>query len=195
VVAERRKTMKVLVAYASRHGATRGIAERVAQTLERGGLEVTLKPVEDADEVEEHDAFVIGSAAYMGRWLSEATRFVQRHRTLLSSRPVWLFSSGPVGTETVDANGRDVVEASMPREFAEFAGALHSRDERVFFGAYDPDAEPIGIAERLGALFTRIPAIREALPAGDFRDLPAIEAWADGIARELQPVAGTVVRG
>ncbi len=41
------------------------------------------------------------------------------------------------------------------------------------------------IAERLVA---RIPAIREALPAGDFRDWPVIEAWARKIARELKPV-------
>lgn len=179
--------MRILVAYASRHGATRGIAERVAQKLGRHGLEVTLQPVEKAGAVDEYDAFVIGSAAYMGGWLKEATRFVERHRSLLASRPVWLFSSGPVGTETVDANGRDVFEASVPREFAEFSGLIHPRDERIFFGAYNPDAEPVGVMERLGAPFLRMSAVREALPAGDFRDWPAIEAWADEIATQLQP--------
>lgn len=187
--------MKILVAYASRHGATQGIAERIAQTLERTGLEVTLKPAEDASAEGDYDAFVIGGAAYMGQWLKEATSFVRRHRVLLASRPVWLFSSGPVGTETIDAKGRDVLEAAEPREFAEFAGAIHPRDQRIFFGAHDPDAEPIGFMERLGARFTRMPAVREALPAGDFRDWPAIEAWADGIARELHPVgAATAAR-
>jgi menaquinone-dependent protoporphyrinogen oxidase len=88
-----------------------------------------------------------------------------------------------------------VLEASEPTEFAEFAAAIHPRGERVFFGAYDPDAEPIGLMERLGARFTRMPAVREALPAGDFRDWPEIEAWADGIARELQQGAlATAVR-
>jgi hypothetical protein len=33
-----------------------------------------------------------------------------------------------------------------------------------------------------------MPAIREAMPYGDFRDWPEIEAWAVGIARELSPV-------
>jgi len=181
--------MKVLVAYASRHGATQGIAERIAQTLERSGLKVTLKPVKAAGAVDEYDAFVIGSAAYMGGWLREATQFVQRNRSLLTSRPAWLFSSGPIGTEMVDAKGSDVLETSKPREFAEFAGSLHPRDLQVFFGAYDPDVEPIGLMERLGAWFTRVPAIQAALPAGDFRDWPAIEGWAKGIARELEQVA------
>jgi menaquinone-dependent protoporphyrinogen oxidase len=177
--------MNVLVAYASRHGATRGIAERIARTLEQHGLEVTLQPAERVADVTKYDGFVIGSAAYASHWLNEATGFVRRHRLLLASHPVWLFSSGPIGTDRVDAKGRDVITAAEPREFAEFAGSIHPREERVFFGAYDPDAEPIGLMERVGGWFTRIPAIRQALPAGDFRDWPQIEAWADGIAREL----------
>lgn len=178
--------MRILVAYASRHGATRGIAERIARTLERPGLDVTLQTTDTVDRAADYDAFVIGSAAYMSHWLKEATNFVRRNRAILADRPVWLFSSGPIGTEMVDAKGRDVVEASKPDEFAELGEAIHPRDERVFFGAYDPDAEPIGFMERLGARFTRMPAIRKAIPAGDFRDWPAIEAWAEGIARELQ---------
>ena len=182
--------MRILVAYATRHGATQGVAERIAHTLGRRGLEVTLQPVDEAGAVDEYDAFVIGSAAYMSHWMKEATAFVRRNHVLLARHPVWLFSSGPIGTERVDAKGRDVLEVSEPREFVEFAGLLRPRDARVFFGAYDPDAEPIGVAERFGSLFTRMPAVRQALPAGDFRDWPAIEAWANDIARELQALAG-----
>ena len=57
--------MKVLVVYATRHGATQGIAERIAATLETEGLDVTLRPVAGVDSVEGYDAYVIGSAAYM----------------------------------------------------------------------------------------------------------------------------------
>jgi menaquinone-dependent protoporphyrinogen oxidase len=177
--------MLVLVAYASRHGATRGIAERLAWRLEQCGLEVTVRPVETADALAEYDAFVIGSAAYATHWIRDATKFVRRNLSVLANRPVWLFSSGPLGTETVDAKGRDVLRASEPHEFVEFADAIKPVDERIFYGAYDPDAEPIGLIERIGAHFTRLPAIRAALPAGDFRDWPQIEAWADGIARDL----------
>lgn len=184
--------MKILVAYASRHGATRGIAERVAQALDRRGHEVTLQAAEQASDVANYDGVVIGSAAYNGHWLKEATGFARRHRELLASRPVWLFSSGPVGTATVDEKGRDVIEAAEPAEFAEFAESIHPRDARVFFGAYDPDAAPVGLIERLGAPFLRMPAVREALPAGDFRDWSQIEAWAAGIALELEAARGPV---
>jgi menaquinone-dependent protoporphyrinogen oxidase len=179
--------MKILVAYASRHGATKGIAERIAETIERTGLEVTLRSVDSAGPIEEFGAFVIGSAAYLGGWLGEATTFVRRHRDELARRPVWLFSSGPTSYETVDAQGRDLLKASEPKEFAEFARSIRPRAEQVFYGAYDPDAAPVGLAERVGNWFMRrVPAAKQGLPAGDFRDWTAIEAWAQAIGRELQ---------
>jgi menaquinone-dependent protoporphyrinogen oxidase len=180
--------MKVLVTYASRHGATKGIAERIAQTVAPHGHDVTLRPADQVSAVAGYDAFIIGSAAYAGHWLKEATGFVRQHREVLTARPVWLFSSGPIGTDLVDAKGRDVLEASRPAEFAEFAMSIHPRDARVFFGAFDPDAKPIGLMERLGAPFMRMPGVREAMPAGDFRDWPQVEAWAEGIAQELADV-------
>jgi menaquinone-dependent protoporphyrinogen oxidase len=178
--------MRILVTYASRHGATKGIAERIAETLERNGFDVTLRSVDSAGPIEEFGAFVIGSAAYLGGWLGEATTFVRGHRDALACRPVWLFSSGPTSDQAVDAKGRDLLKASEPKEFAEFARTIRPRGEQVFFGAYDPDAAPAGLAERVMSRFMRLaPAARQALPAGDFRDWPAIEAWAQGIGREL----------
>jgi menaquinone-dependent protoporphyrinogen oxidase len=182
--------MKILVAYASRHGATRGIAECIAATLEQTGLDVTLQPVADAGAIDGYDAYVIGSAAYMGGWLGDATTFVRRHRDVLAGRPVWLFSSGPTSTATAAAKGRDPLQAAAPKEFAEFARSIGPREVQVFYGAYDPNAPPAGLAESLMSRFMRLaPAARQALPAGDFRDWPAIEAWAESIARELQSVA------
>lgn len=181
--------MKVLVAYATKHGSTRGIAERIGATLEAEGLEVTTMSVESAGDLAGYDAFVVGSAAYMGGWLGEATTFVRRNRSTLAQRPVWLFSSGPVGTDKVDKNGRDVLVASEPKEFVEFDAAIHPRGKRVFFGAYDPDAPPVGMAEGFMGRFIRLmPAVRNVLPAGDFRDWPEIEAWAREIAHALQAV-------
>ena len=173
--------MKILVAYASRHGATQGIAERIAHTLKEESFDVTLRPVGQAGPVDGYDAFVIGSAAYYGRWLKEATRFVRREHETLAGRPVWLFSSGPVGS--TPTGGKDPVKEAEPKEFAEFERDLPTRDQRVFYGAWDPDLTPGGVLERLTRL---LPAVRDALPAGDFRDWPAIEAWAHGIARELK---------
>ncbi len=176
--------MNVLVAYATRHGATAGIAERIAAGLRSAGLQTEVCPVTDVGDITAYDAFVIGGAAYMFHWLKDATAFVKRHRAALTERPVWLFSSGPLGTDLVDKEGRDVLDTGRPKEFEDFTSLLRPRAERVFFGAWDPDAPPIGVAEHLMHL---APAGRDALPAGDYRDWPAIDAWAAEIAAELTP--------
>jgi Flavodoxin len=172
--------MKILVTYASKHGATVGIAERIAEQLRVAGLDVKAQPMEAAGDLEGYEAFVIGSAAYIGRWLKEAREFVLRNRTLLATRPVWLFSSGPLGTEATDAQGRDQRVAAEPKEIPELRESLHPRDHRVFFGALDPTK--LGFRDRAIRI---LPAGRALLPEGDFRDWSDIDVWAEGIAHEL----------
>lgn len=174
--------MNVLVAYATRHGATAGIAEHLASSLADLGLSTQARSVEEVHSLDGYDAVVLGGAAYMFHWLKPAVAFAKRHRKELVTRPVWLFSSGPLGTDTVDAEGNDILEASRPKEFEMLAALLQPRGEQVFFGAYDPQAKPIGFGERL----TRhMPAARDGIPAGDFRDWEAIGAWAEQIAHDL----------
>ena len=177
--------MTVLVAYASRHGSTRGIAERIAERLAADGIAADARPATEVRDASGYDAFVIGGAAYMFHWLKQATEFVERNRGLLAARPTWLFSSGPVGTNLVDKQGRDVFETTVPKEFPGLIAAVQPRGTTVFFGAMDPAAPPIGIAERF---MTLMPAAKKSLPAGDFRDWAAIDAWADEIAQALAPV-------
>jgi menaquinone-dependent protoporphyrinogen oxidase len=88
--------MRVLVTAASRHGATAEIAQAIGDALCGRGLDVTVMPVEDVSTVEPYGAVVLGSAVYAGHWLRPASAFVATHTRALASRPVWLFSSGPV---------------------------------------------------------------------------------------------------
>lgn len=185
--------MSVLVAYASRHGATQGIAERIAGTLRSEGLDAEARPAGSVKSLDGFDAFVIGSAAYMHHWLKDAADLVRRNRRVLRERPVWLFSSGPIGGP-IDAKGRDQRAGSVPREIIEFAPGLQARDHHVFFGSYEVRRKPIGLAERLAAPFlSHLPAdAREAMPEGDFRDWPEIEGWAREIAHDLAPAPAIV---
>ncbi len=176
--------MPALVAYASRYGASRGIAERIGARLTGAGLQVEVRSVTDVRDPVDYDAFVIGSAAYMGSWMKEAKEFTRAHRAVLSTKPVWLFSSGPLGTATTDSRGKDVLTAAAPKEFAELATSVSPRDQRVFFGALDR-SNLRGAHRVVGTL----PAGRKLLIEGDFRDWEAIDTWADGIARELGAAA------
>ncbi len=180
--------MHVLVAYASRHGATQGIAERIARILQEAGLDAEARPAATIRSVAGYDAFVIGSAAYMFHWEKDASSLVRRNHAALAHKPVWLFSSGPLGTDPVNEKGQDQKVAAIPKDIPELRELLDARDHRVFFGAYDRDRRPIGLAERF---LSMMPAAKEGLPFGDFRDWPEIEAWASEIARALAtPTAG-----
>ncbi len=173
--------MSILVAYASKHGATQQIAERIAETLRTAGQQAEARPIKAAGNLADYDAFVIGSAVYFGSWQKEATAFVRQNRAVLAGRPVWLFSSGPLGTATTDAQGRDVRDAAVPKEIAELKEAIKPRDHHVFFGALDRGR--LGLVDRLVASLPAFPGAE-----GDFRDWGDVEGWARGIARVLTPV-------
>ena len=57
--------MKVLVAYATRHGATAGIASRIADSLTASGHDASAVPVENLTDIDGYQAVVLGSAAFM----------------------------------------------------------------------------------------------------------------------------------
>jgi menaquinone-dependent protoporphyrinogen oxidase len=161
--------VSVLMAYASRHGATEGIAQAIADRLVERGLEAAAGRVEEVKDLRGVDSVVLGSAVYAGSWLKEATAFVDRYEDALSALPIWLFSSGPLGSEVQD-------HEEQPRQLSDLTDRLHPRGHRVFFGALDRDQ--LGFAERM-----MVKAVRA--PEGDFRDWDAIRAWADEIAKAL----------
>lgn len=172
--------MKVLVAYASRHGATAGIAERIAEVIRAEGHTADTVQLPAATSVDDYDACVVGSSAYLGHWEKAASAFVREHRDGLVARPVWLFTSGPLGTEEVDEQGQNVRESAAPRELPELTDAIAPREHHVFFGALDP--KTLGVGARV---MRKLPAGRTLLPEGDFRDWQEIEDWARSIVRAL----------
>ena len=166
--------MHVLVVHASQFGATKGIAERIAEVLTRRGLRAEAYPVTELATIAGADAVVLGSAVHAGHWLDDATRFVYRHEDELRQIPVWLFSSGPLGDRSVHAEQPD------PKEVASFRVTLQPRGHVVFAGAYDretADFSHSSLVERT--------LVKRLMPEGDWRDWDAIDAWADGIAASL----------
>jgi menaquinone-dependent protoporphyrinogen oxidase len=172
--------MSILVAYSSKHGATREIAERIAENLREAGQDADARPVREAGDLDDYQGFVVGSAAYMGHWLKDAAGFVRSNQDLLAQRSVWLFTSGPLGHEATDAKGVDLHTAAEPRELPEFQEVIHPREHCVFFGVLDPGR--LSFAERS---LRKLPAARATLPEGDFRDWDEIQEWAYRIAKEM----------
>lgn len=160
--------MKFLVTVASRHGATAEIGDTIAAVLREAGHEVETPAPETVATLDGYDAIVLGSAVYAGRWLDPARAFVQRHATALATRPVWLFSSGPIGEPPMP-------EGELPEALA-LADRIGARGHRSFAGRLDRSR--LGFVER---------AITGALhaPEGDFRSWDSIRTWAGEIAGVL----------
>jgi menaquinone-dependent protoporphyrinogen oxidase len=183
---------KVLVVYGSRHGGTRGIAEQIGDVLRTEGLEAVVASASEASDVQTADAFVIGSGIYMGSWLDEPLEFMRRHQDALGARPTWLFSSGPLLGSTKGTPGADALTDALGpadgpgsggrKKVEALSAAIHPRDHRVFFGAFDPKDPPKSMSERVVRM---MPAAKNMLPPGDFRNWDAIEAWAREIATTL----------
>jgi menaquinone-dependent protoporphyrinogen oxidase len=170
--------MKVLVAYATKYGATEGIAERIAAKLRAQGLAVDAGRVDAVPDAGGYDAFVVGSAVYIGSWLKDAIQFVERNRPTLSTHPLWLFSSGPISARTTDAQGRDARLGAVRKEVADLKESLGARDHRVFLGALD--RSKLRFPDRLIAAVPAFPGSE-----GDFRDWNEIDAWSTAVAEEL----------
>lgn len=162
--------MRTLVTTASKHGATAEIGEIVATVLREAGHDVTIRSPESIETIDGYDAVIVGSAVYAGRWLDTARAFIDRHDRELAAKPVWLFSSGPIGDPPLPAG-----DAPEPLAIAERSGA---REHRTFGGRVDRSS--LGFMER---------AITRVLkaPEGDFRDVAEIRAWAGTIAAALTP--------
>ena len=120
----------VLVAYASKHGSTAGLAQAIAKTLDDNGLRVTCVEASDVESLDPFDAVILGSAVYARRWRVEARRFLRRYAHELAERPFWVFSSGPIGDPAKDNAAWEEPARTMAK-----AIELGARDHVVFGGS------------------------------------------------------------
>jgi menaquinone-dependent protoporphyrinogen oxidase len=158
------KSDKILVAYATKAGSTAEVAEAIGQELREAGAEVEVSQAKNVKHVSPYKAVIIGSAIRMGKWVSEATEFVEENRGALSQVPVAYFvvcmtmkDDTEENRHTVEAYLDPVRELVEPVDIGLFAGAMDYN--KLSFGARTI-AKAIKVSE------------------DDWRDWEAIRAWA-----------------
>jgi menaquinone-dependent protoporphyrinogen oxidase len=163
----------VLVAYATKYGATAEIAERIGEVIRGSGPRADVVRVDRVEDLDAYDAVVLGSAVYIGQWRKQAARFLKENEAALAQRPVWLFSSGPTG----EGDPVERVEGwRFPKGLQDVADRIRPRETMLFGGLVDP--EKLNPIERW--MLRNVGA-----PAGDYRDWEAIGSWATSIADTL----------
>ncbi len=165
---------QVLIAYATKYGATAEIAEKIGQALRQAGLRADVLLAQRVDDLSPYKAVILGSAVYMGQWRKEAATFLKANEEALSERPVWLFSSGPSG----EGDPIQLLKGwRLPKAQQTIANRIHPRDITVFGGALDP---------KKMNFFENWVLKNVKAPPGDFRNWDAIDAWAQTISDTLQ---------
>jgi menaquinone-dependent protoporphyrinogen oxidase len=164
---------RVLVSAASRHGATAEIADAIAKNLRERGMEADSIAPERVEIVCDYDAFVIGSALYAGHWLEEAVDLCQRLGPNLGGRPVWLFSSGPVGPPDGKFTKKMWTE---PVDLEEVRRATGSDRHRMLAGKL-VRGELSGPQRAALFFFKRLD--------GDYRDWQEVASFTEEVAAEL----------
>jgi menaquinone-dependent protoporphyrinogen oxidase len=163
----------VLVAYATRYGSTKEVAETMAATLEEQGVGVEVKPAREVRSLDGYSAVVLGTPLAMGALHKDVRALLERNQAALEQTPLALFALGPI-------NADDGVEASRKQLDAALAKLpwLSPVATEVFVGAYDP--AKLGFKDRMIAALPASPLHGE--PAHDERDWEATRAWAREMA-------------
>lgn len=175
----------LLVAYATKYGSTREVAETIAAALCEQGIDAEASSVTDVRMLDGYRAVVLGAPLYIGRWPSEAQQFLTRYREELAELPVAVFALGPLTAEADEVRG---AREQLDQELARYPW-LTPVSIAMFGGRYDPSH--LSFAHKLMAKMPATPL--HGRPASDARDWSAIRAWARETAQRLQPAPGSIL--
>jgi len=159
------------VAYATKYGATREVAEAVGVALTDRDIEVEVCPAGHVRDLSGYSAVVLGSALYYFMLHGDAKRFLSRHKQTVAKLPFAIFALGPFNNTAEEmASARGPVDKYLAK-----SPWLSPSAVAVFGGRHDPT---------LLRFPDNNPAMRN-MPPSDARDWDTIREWASGLPRVL----------
>jgi menaquinone-dependent protoporphyrinogen oxidase len=168
---------QTLVAYGTRYGSTREVAEAVAATLVEQGIDTDVKRAREVRSLDGYDAVVLGTPLYMGALHKDVRTLLEKNREALEHTPWALFALGPIKADDGLDGSREQLLTALAKLPAPTPDAT-----AVFVGAYDPGR--LGLKDRMIAALPASPLHGES--AHDDRDWESIRAWAGGLGPGLR---------
>jgi len=162
----------ILLAYATKHGSTKEVAEAIAETLGTRGHEVDVRAAADVSDLDGYDGVILGGSLYMGRWHRDAIGFLEHHRQALATIPIAIYAMGPQTLAEADVAGS---RAQLDKAISKVPD-ISPAAVAIFGGVVDPNK-------------LRFPLSR--MPARDARDWEAIAAWARDVAAIFTGISAT----
>jgi menaquinone-dependent protoporphyrinogen oxidase len=175
-------SMKAIIVFGTRGGATTAIAEEIGKALAEQGYETTVRDVRNIRDinVKTFDLVIAGSSVWAAMWTRKASGFLKKNQSVLANKKVALFASGLSGADPTQR------ENSM-KNYLEKAAAKYPAITPIslgLFGGY-MDFNGPGLAVRLigGAIKKDLQkkGVDTAKPY-DTRDFAAIHQWAVDVA-------------
>jgi menaquinone-dependent protoporphyrinogen oxidase len=162
-----RSMKKVLIAYGTKTGSTKEVAEEIGKVLGSCGIRAEVSPFSAAQDLEGYSGYILGAPVNGMRWLPEALAFVNANQAAMRGKPVAYFllsvvmSGGRPGLRKMIPNCLDPARAVLePVSVGTFGGRMQSDPPfilRLMFG------------------------IKKDCPR-DGRNWEEIRAWAKGMA-------------
>jgi len=189
--------MSILVAYATSHGSTHEIAERIAAQLTKqlAPTAVECRPTADVPRLStipgKYKAVVVGSAIHAGSWIGPGHRFMQQNAAFLSGRApapkpqkapvpsVWAFTVGMPNTDDDLKTEAAMVETKLRKEVG---SALQGHE--LFRGVFEKQQLPWPLR-----LIFQWVVPEDKTKWGDHRDWDAIEAWSLKVGQSIKEKA------
>ncbi|MFO8064929.1 MAG: flavodoxin domain-containing protein [Spirochaetia bacterium] len=162
--------MTVLIAYATKYGTVRRVAEELQQKLsvpcDLADLSATPSP-----EVERYDVVLVGGSIYAGRIRSSVRKFCDRHREVLTNRRVGIFIACLYGEE----RGKQQLQENFPSWLLAHA-----------FGRYNVggavELSRLGLVDRL--IMQRVAKVHSDLDNVDREEIDRMVSEVEGVSGE-----------
>jgi menaquinone-dependent protoporphyrinogen oxidase len=165
-----------LVAYSGEFGSTAEIARAISDILRDQNVLVDVKSVTQVENVTSYDAVIVGSAIQYDRWMPQATRFVERHASMLKGVPVAFFFSCLTLSRKNEQSERQA-QGYADKLRSDFS-ALHPLSVAGFAGVLDYSKFTIYVRPLARLMFAVL-----GVSEGDHREWDVIGKWAESIKR------------